>query len=193
MPRPLIPNRRETILDAAEALVLSRGFDAMSVAGIADAAGIGKGAVYLEFSSKRDILDALLVRGNERLSAAVRAEVGERPRIGEVYAATARALLDDELMTAAFLDDRGVLGRHVDAADAERFRARHRGVVAWLERLRDDGRLSDAVEPEHLALALSSATIGLLSAARLLGPLDRARLEGAIAALGSMAASFEAP
>ena len=41
MPRPTIPDRRETLLDVAERLVLDRGFDAMSVQSVADAAGRG--------------------------------------------------------------------------------------------------------------------------------------------------------
>ena len=54
MPRPLVPDRRARILDAAERTVLAEGFDAMNVAAIARAAGIGKGAVYLEFAAKQD-------------------------------------------------------------------------------------------------------------------------------------------
>ncbi|WP_223625663.1 TetR/AcrR family transcriptional regulator [Microbacterium sp. EST19A] len=191
MPRPLVPNRRERILDAAEELVLARGFDAMSVAAIAEGAGIGKGAVYLEFPGKSDILDALLRRGTARLNEHVRNEIGEHPRLGEAYRASARALLDDPLMTAAFLDDRGVLGSHVVEVGDARYRERHLGVVAWLRDLQERGELEKQVDADALALALSSATIGLLSAARLLGPLSAAELESAIDTLGRMAASFE--
>ncbi|WP_159501093.1 TetR/AcrR family transcriptional regulator [Microbacterium sp. 18062] len=191
MPRPLIPHRREAVLDAAEDLVLDRGFDAMSVAAVAAKAGIGKGAVYLEFDSKRDILDALLRRGTERMRARVDAEIGEHPPPSEAYRAAARALLDDRLMSAAFLDDHGVLGRHVDTVADGRYRARHDGVVEWLRDLQERGMLAADVEPEHLAIALSSATIGLLSAGRLIGPLDAAQIEGAIDVLARMVATFE--
>ena len=77
MPRPLVANRRERILDAAEQLVLAAGFDAVSVSAIAVLAGIGKGAIYLEFTSKRDVLDALLLRGTERLRTRVDSELGD--------------------------------------------------------------------------------------------------------------------
>ncbi|WP_156316466.1 TetR/AcrR family transcriptional regulator, partial [Leucobacter japonicus] len=99
MPRPLLPNRRGRILDAAEDLVLERGFDATSVAAVAERAGIGKGAVYLEFGSKRDILDALLLRGTERMRARLAEELGEHPPLGEAYRASVRVLLEDRLMT----------------------------------------------------------------------------------------------
>jgi AcrR family transcriptional regulator len=191
MPRPLVPHRRERILDAAEELVLTRGFDAMNVAAIAEDAGIGKGAVYLEFPGKSDILDALLQRGTTRLNERVRNEIGEHPRLSEAYRASAHALLDDPLMTAAFLDDRGVLGRHVAEVRDGRYRERHLGVVEWLRDLQGRGELEEQVDTEGLALALSSATIGLLSAARLLGPLSASELEAAIDALGRMAASLE--
>ena len=191
MPRPLVPHRRDRILDAAEHLVLAQGFDAMSIAAVAEGAGIGKGAVYLEFSAKRDILDALLQRGNARIARRVEQELGAHPPLSAAYRATARALLDDPLMTAAFLDDRGILGAHVAAEPHARYRERHEGVIAWIRSLQQLHRVVPDVEPEELALALSSATIGLLSAARLLGPLDRERLEGAIDTIGRMAAAFE--
>lgn len=58
-------------------------------------------------------------------------------------------------------------------------------------RLLRRGRLRADIDPEHLALALSSATIGLLSANALLGPLDPEHLEGALTALATMVSAFE--
>lgn len=191
MPRPLIPNRRDRILDAAEALVLERGFDAMTVAAVAKDAGVAKGAVYLEFSGKREILDALLERGTSRMRALVFEELGESPGLSEAYRSSVRVLLDDRLMTAAFLDDRGVLGSHVDTVPDDRYRTRHLGVIDWLTDLQRSGRISDDVDPADLALALSSASLGLLSAAKLFGPLRPEQLEGAIETIGRMAATFE--
>ena len=191
MPRPLVPNRRERILDAAESLILAHGFDAVSVAMIAAHGGIGKGAVYLEFTGKRAILDDLLRRATGRVQARVQEDVGDDPRLSTVYRAAARAVLSDRLKTAEFLDDQGVLGRHAEAVSDARYRVRHRAVVEWVRMLQRHGRISADVVPEHLALALSSATIGLLSAARLIGPIGPHDLEGAIDALGAMAATFE--
>ena len=102
-----------------------------------------------------------------------------------------RALLDDPLMTAAFLDDRGVLGSHVDTVTDGLYLARHSGVVEWLHHLQERGALVGDVDPEHLAIALSSATIGLLSASRLIGPLSAAQLEGAVEALARMVSALE--
>ncbi|PRB19178.1 TetR/AcrR family transcriptional regulator [Microbacterium sp. MYb62] len=191
MPRPRVPDRRERILDAAEELVLARGFDAMSVASIAGHAGIGKGAVYLEFAGKHEILDALLQRGTTRMNDRVRAELGDHPRLSSAYRASARALSDDALMTAAFLDDRGILGAHVAEITDGRYRDRQQRVVEWLHGLQERGEIVPDVDVDALALALSSASIGLLTAAQLLGPFEPAQLERAIDTIGRMAETFE--
>lgn len=193
MPRPLIANRRERLLDAAEQLILDRGFDAMSVSALATAAGIGKGAVYLEFAGKRDILDAVLQRANLRMAERVRTELGERPRLSDACRATVRALRDDRMLTAAYLDDRGVLGAHLDTVDDGRFRIRHLGVVDWIVDLKERGAVRADVDPAALALAISSATIGLLSAARLIGPLSADELESGLDVIASMVQAFETP
>src|SRR5690606_13427006 len=137
--------------------------------------------------------DALVERGMARLTTASRAALGgdERPRLSVAYRVALEVLLDDPLMTAAFLDDRGVLGAYADAHRGERYGARHRAVVTWVRELQEAGALDAAVDAEGLALALSSATIGLLSASRLLGPLDRGQLEAALAALSDLVARVE--
>jgi len=191
MPRPRVPDRHDRILDAAEELVLAQGFDAMSVASIAERAGIGKGAVYLEFAGKHEILDALLQRSTARMNEHVRAEIGDHPRLSSAYRATARALSGDALMTAAFLDDRGVLGTHVAEITDGRYRERQGRVVEWLRDLQERGEIVDDVDVQALALALSSASIGLLTAAQVLGPFEQGQLERAIDTIGRMVETFE--
>lgn len=193
MPRPLIPDRRDRILDAAEALVLERGFDAMSIQSLAERVGIAKGAVYREFTSKQAILSTLLTRSMQRMADASRAHLGgtEHPSLSTAYAVGVQVLLDDPLMTATFLDDRGVLGSYIDAVQDDRYRARHRVTVEWIATLQDRGTLSRRVDATSLALALSSATIGLLTAAKHLGPLTRDDLKSAIDALAVLVSSLE--
>lgn len=50
----------ERILSAALDLFVSRGYDGTSVDQIAEAAGLTKGAIYFHFTSKGDVLEALL-------------------------------------------------------------------------------------------------------------------------------------
>lgn len=193
MPRPLIPQRRERILDVAEDLILDSGFDAVTVAAVAERVGIAKGAVYREFASKHDILDELLRRSMERMQVRSRELLGDDPTppLSAAYRVGTRALLDEPLMVAAFLDDAGVLGSYVDTVTDGRYRERYLATGAWIRDLQASGRLSADVDPDALALALSSATLGLLTAAKQLGPLSPAQFEAALGAIETMVARLE--
>ncbi|MEV0699026.1 TetR/AcrR family transcriptional regulator [Saccharopolyspora sp. NPDC050389] len=183
MPRPLIPNRVGAILDAAEDLVLCDGFDSVSVERIARRAGIGKGAIYREFEGKHELMDALLTRCTSRLVDQVRQRVVAALTpvgLSAVYRFGLEALLDDALMTAALLDDEAVLGSHAHAVGGDRYRQRFAWITDYVEALHEAGSLATDARPEAVSLALSSFTIGLLSANSMLGPLTRDQLAAAV-------------
>jgi len=82
--RPYAPRlppeeRREQLLDAALKLVAERGYEAVSMEGIARAAGVTKPVVYDLFGSLADLLEALLEREEER-SLMQLAELTPQPR-----------------------------------------------------------------------------------------------------------------
>lgn len=60
MTRPLEPNRREDILQAARQVFRQRGYQNALMEDIARKAGVAKGTVYLYFKSKLAILEALV-------------------------------------------------------------------------------------------------------------------------------------
>lgn len=59
--------RRNEILDAADRLFAEKGFDGTSTGDILDAVGIARGTLYYHFTSKEEILDALIDRYAERM------------------------------------------------------------------------------------------------------------------------------
>lgn len=192
MPRPTIPQRRERLLDAAESLVLERGFAGMTVQALAERVGIAKGAVYREFETKDAVLDAILRRGYERLRERSAQLLGTpTPSLSAAYRVGVEVLLDDPLMTAAFLDDAGVLGSYAASVTDGRYRQRLDDVAEWIAELQAQGRVVKDVEATALALALSSATIGLLTAARHVGPLNREDLRAALGALERLVSGLE--
>ncbi len=83
---------RTLVIDAAVRLVASRGFSATSVDDIAAEAGVAKGSVYYNFTSKSDILEAALDEGTARLRAALSEARDAAPDAGRVDAMV-RALL----------------------------------------------------------------------------------------------------
>ena len=65
--------RRQVILDAATRVFRSEGFSIPSMRDIADAAGINRASIYYYFSSKDEILEALLDAALPRLSKTIEA------------------------------------------------------------------------------------------------------------------------
>ena len=63
--------RKNEILDAAEELFVTKGYDGTSTGDILDKVGIARGTLYYHFKSKEDILDALI----ERISASMIREI----------------------------------------------------------------------------------------------------------------------
>ena len=59
--------RKKEILDTAEQLFASNGFDNTSTNDIINAVGIARGTLYHHFTSKEDILDSVIDRINEEL------------------------------------------------------------------------------------------------------------------------------
>lgn len=76
---------REAILDAADRLLARYGYRKMTVEDIAVEAGIGKGTIYLHFSSKEDVVlsrvDRLVERVKERLWVIARSDATAASRL----------------------------------------------------------------------------------------------------------------
>jgi AcrR family transcriptional regulator len=67
----VVPNRRgsrsrEAVLDAAERLMAEHGYEAATVAGLVEEAGVPPSSIYHYFGSKEGVLLAVMERGAER-------------------------------------------------------------------------------------------------------------------------------
>lgn len=184
MPRPRIPDRRRRILAAARELALTRSWPRSTVADIAELAGVGKGAVYLEFPSRDAILDAVLTAAMRDLTAAVhrrcRAHEGLLD-LPAVYRIGIEELLAEPLLRAVQLGDEDVLGAHVHTVDPARYRTRMDWLGQYVAALQDAGVLREDVDREVLGQVLGTFTLGLLSAPAVLGDLDEQRLRESVA------------
>src|SRR5881275_3060484 len=77
--------RREQILEAANALFAERAYDEVSVEDIARAAGVARGLVHHYFGSRKDVYLALLQRLGALREDQLRRPVGRsaRARVGD--------------------------------------------------------------------------------------------------------------
>lgn len=74
-------SRRDAILDAAQRLIYTKGYEQMTIQDILDALGMSKGAFYHYFDSKPALLEALLDRIHTRAEA-VALPVVRDPHLG---------------------------------------------------------------------------------------------------------------
>lgn len=92
------------MLDAAEALLSTRGYEAMTIADIADGAGVTRGGLYFYFGSKQEVITALFARCVEVLQ--------EKSRAAAADAASGAAAIDAAMeRTEALWRDHGVVMR----------------------------------------------------------------------------------
>src|SRR5262245_42354191 len=69
--------KRNEILDAAQRLVFTKGYEQMSIQDILDALSISKGAFYHYFDSKPALLEAFIERGQGEIEQAFKALVDD--------------------------------------------------------------------------------------------------------------------
>lgn len=70
--------RKNEILDAAEELFVTKGYDGTSTGDILDKVGIARGTLYYHFKSKEDILDALIERISASMIREAKKEAGNK-------------------------------------------------------------------------------------------------------------------
>jgi AcrR family transcriptional regulator len=91
--------RREQILEAAARLIAERGYHAVGMADIGEAAGIVGSGVYRHFESKVAVLAALLERAmlglSERTPALLAAEASDAAKLGALIADHVAFVLDE--------------------------------------------------------------------------------------------------
>lgn len=76
--------RERQILDAAETLLATCGYADMTVADIAEATGITRGALYFYFASKQDVVTALVARTVQALQEKSSAALADTAPVEEV-------------------------------------------------------------------------------------------------------------
>ena len=79
---------RDAILDATDRLLGRYGYKKMTIDDLAREVGIGKGSVYLHFSSKDDIalshIDRIIERLKQRMAAIAAMETPARKRVQQM-------------------------------------------------------------------------------------------------------------
>jgi AcrR family transcriptional regulator len=114
--------RREQLLDTAAALIVANGIEAVTMEGVAAAAGVSKGLGYAYFDNASTLLRALLEREvgklNDRIREAFSRERGFEPRLRAVIHAWFDHVEEHGILMGALLQATRNDGPHVEARNA---------------------------------------------------------------------------
>lgn len=155
--------RRKEILDVAEELFVTKGYDKTSTNDILDRIGIARGTLYYHFKSKEDILNAMIERINSSLIA----------RAQTIASDTSIPVIDRFVMTIAGLKVDSEIGQEIiDQVHKPQNALMHQkmqknlleGILPILVRLVDEGKRQGIFHMEYPAetiemLILYSGTV----------------------------------
>ena len=114
--------RREHLLDVAAQLILEKGIEAVTMEGVATAAGVSKGLGYAYFANSGTLLRALLNREvrklNERVNTAFESEADFEARLRAVIHAWFDHIEEQGVLMGRLLQATRNDGPHVEARNA---------------------------------------------------------------------------
>lgn len=186
--------RRDAILDVAERLMRTGGYEGMSVQDIQDELGVSRGAIYHYFGAKTEILEAVIERMIDTVMAVVE-PIADEPdmtplaKLHGVFAVAGQWKADRrELMVALvqawYSDSNMPVRQRLEHVTKERLTP----LIADILREGKDEGAFGVGSPDHAAAILvamlldSSETLSHLVLARLAGTIPVEDIETAFAA-----------
>jgi TetR/AcrR family transcriptional repressor of nem operon len=170
--RPPVPaGTAAQILDIAEGLVQSRGFNGFSYADVSAEMGITKAALHYHFAGKAELGESLITRYTERFDdalAAIDAEDMSAPQKLLAYCDIYRRALRSQRMCLCGMlaAEYNTLGQPMQEAIVRFFDQNQRWLAALLETGRKQGSLGFAGPVEQAAQTIIAALEGAMLVAR---------------------------
>lgn len=165
--RPARAETRRRVLDAAFAVFGERGIAGSSIAQVADAAGLTKGAVYSNFASKDDLVLALMEEhAMARLTDAL-AEIADaddpHAALSDAAAVLVRAMRVDAAWHRILAEYYALSNRDPQRREGLRQRRREarEAVARGVGRVAEQTGLQLALPPDELAVVLFALSNGL--------------------------------
>lgn len=159
--------REQRILAVAADLFAYYGVDKTTISDIAHAAGISKGAIYLHFGSKDELLESVLVREFQQFAETWLATVEQDPgggTIGGMYRNMLVALRESPFMMAIFKQDGRVLGNYLrkpsNFFQQQQFNGVRREFILMMQKA---GQVRSELDPQVTAHIMNMLAFGLIS------------------------------
>lgn len=177
------------ILKTASRLIAHYGFDKTTMEDIARESGVSKGALYLIWSSKDALFEALLSYQMNLLLDDLQVRVEHDPqggRISSQYRHTLLALRNNPLMCALYARDSRILGDFVRRQDVTRYTSRMVVGAESVRQMQAAGLLRDDIRPQVIIYLFSVIALGFMSVGTILPERKTPDLEEVGAALAAL-------
>ncbi len=165
--KPDNPEREQRILDAASELIVRQGYDKITMSDVAEAAGVGRGIVYLHFESKEKLFEALLIREITHYGQTWQMYLETDPRagtIGGIFRGVLYAIHSRPLMTAIARRDKRVLGSYLRKPDGLLYSLQSSSVgVDLIKALQEAGTVRQDIDPAVASHILDMLSYGQLT------------------------------
>lgn len=173
-------DRSTRILQTASKLIVHYGFDKTTMDDIARETGVSKGALYLEWSGKDQLFDALINFEMTHLLQDLQQRIDEDPqggRISHLYRHTLLALRANPLVSALYTRDNRVLGAFIHRQDISRYSSRLMLGKEVTAQMQAAGFLRKDIAPEVLTYLFSIIALGFGTIASLIPETEIPPLE----------------
>lgn len=168
--------RPTRILEAAGRLTTRYGFDKTTVDEIAKEAGVSKGAIYLEWPGKEELIDALIEFEMKKLLLDLRSRIltdDKSDSIAALYRHTLLSIQQSPLISALYTRDGKLLGDFVKRQNPERYTKRLLMSKENIAAMQSAGLLRSDLSAEVITYLFSIIALGFLSISSVV-PLENA-------------------
>ncbi len=177
MPKSNNEVREQRILEAASTLFVHYGFDKTTVSDIAREAGVSKGAIYLHFQSKDDLLECLIKRELKAYAEKWLELIDADPKggtIGGMYKNTLYALNNSSFMSAMIRQDGRVLGnylrKHINLFQSTRPYQLTR--YTFIKQMQAVGAVRQDIDAKVITHIMNMFSFGLVSMDTIVPPVE---------------------
>lgn len=162
-----VSEREKDIFAATERLLVKFGYDKTTVSDIAKEAGISKGAVYLHFSSKDELIEKMLVRAMLGFSANWFTAIEEDPQgglIGNMYLNMLKVIDETPLMAVIMRQDGAILGNYLKKKDNFFVKHQRQGMRhEFVALMQQAGAIRQELDPKVVAHIMDMISFGMVT------------------------------
>lgn len=160
--------REQKILETATDLFIYYGYDKTTVGDIVREAGISKGAFYLHFKNKDDLIENLLVRELKGYAFNWLDRIEADPMggtIGGMYKNMLYALQDNPLMSALLRQDKRILGSYLRQANNafKRPQKQPSSRFKFVTMMQEAGAIRQDIDANVIAYIMNMLNFGLVA------------------------------